>query len=125
MFDRALKLIIALTLLLFLLQAVIGVFSRVIAVALMGAVSVVSHTGSFLGSLFVVVAIVCLFVGLVVRFVQLVATRDPRAERERASRDRAMRQRVRRPPDGVPPLNAQREHVADADPAVGEDEETR
>ena len=125
MLDRVLKLIITLTLLLFLLQAVIGVLGRVIAAALMGTVSVINHAGSFLGSLLAAVAIACLFVGLVVRFVQLIATRDPRAARERTSRERAMRQRIRRPAEGVPPLNGHRERLADPDPAVGEDEEER
>jgi membrane protein implicated in regulation of membrane protease activity len=121
--DRVLKLIVTLTLLLFLMQAVIGVLSRVIEAALINAVSVVGQTGSFLGSLLVAVAMACFLTGLVVRFVQFVATRDPRAARERASRERAMRQRVRRPAEGVPPVNNQREHPADSDPGVGEDEE--
>jgi hypothetical protein len=125
MLDRALKLIIALTLVLFLLQAVIGVFSRVIAAALMGAVSVANHAGSFLGSLLVAVAIVCLFVGLAVRLVRFVASRDPSAARERVSRERAVRQRVRRPAEGVPPVNNHREELADSDPAVGEDDGER
>lgn len=125
MLDRALKLIVALTLLLFLLQAVIGVLSRVLEAALTGAVSAIGHTGSFFGSLLVAVAMASFFVGLLVRLVRFVATRDPRAARERDSRERAMRQRVRRPAEGVPPHGIRREHVADADPAVGEDEEGR
>lgn len=125
MLDRVLKLIVTLTLLLFLMQAVIGVLSRVIEAALINAVSVVGHTGSFLGSLLVAVAMACFFAGLVVRFVQFVATGDPRVARERASREHAMRQRVRRPAEGVSPVNNQREHPADPDPGVGEDEEVR
>lgn len=125
MLDRVLKLIVTLTLLLFLLQAVIGVFTRVIEAALAGAVTAVGHAGSFLGSLVVTVAAVCFMAGIIVRFVQFVATRDPRAARERASRGRAMRQRVRRPAEGVPPLNHHREHLTDPDPAIGEDEERR
>ncbi len=123
MLDRVLKLIVTLTLLLFLLQAVIGVLSWVIEAALMGAGSVVGHAGSFLGSLLVAVAMVCFFAGLVVRFIQFLATRDPRSARDRASRERAMRQRVRRPAEGVPPLNNQRDHLPDPDPAVGQEEE--
>jgi len=123
--DRVLKLVVTLTLLLFLLQAVIGVLSRVIEAALMGTVSVIRHAGSFFGGLLVVVAMACFFVGLLVRFAQFVTTRDPRAARDRASRERAMRQRVRRPADGVPPLNNNRDHLADPDPAVGEDEVER
>ncbi len=122
MLDRVLKAVITLTLLLFLLQAVIGVLSRVIEAALIGAVSMVGHAGSFLGSLLVAIAVACFFVGLVVRLVRFVATRDPSAARERASRERAMRQRVRRPAEGVPPVNGRREELADSDPAVGEDE---
>lgn len=125
MLDRTLKLIVTLTLLLFLLQAVIGVSSRVLEVALTDAVSAIRDTGSFFWSLLVAVAMVCLFVGLIVRLVRFVTTRDPRVARERASRERAMRQRIRRPAEDVPPHGIRRERVADADPAVGEDEEGR
>ena len=125
MLDRALKLIVVLTLLLFFLQVVFGVLSRVLEAALMGAVSAIGHTGSFLGSLLVAVAMACFFVGLLVRLVRFVATRDPRVARARASRERAMRQRVRRPTEGVPPHDICREQVADEDPAVAEDEEGR
>jgi len=122
MLDRALKLIVTLTLLLFLLQSVIGVLSRVAEAALRGAVSAIEHAGSFLGSLLIAVAMVCLLIGLVVRFVQFVATRDPRAA-QRASRVRATRQRARRPAEGVSPLSNHRNHLADPDPAVGGDGE--
>jgi uncharacterized membrane protein len=125
MLDRVLKAVITLTLLLFLLQAVVGVLSRVILAALAGAVAVVGHAGSFLGSMLVGVAMACFVVGLGVRLVRFLATRDPSAARERASRERAMRQRVRRPAEGVPPVNNQREHLADPDPAVGADDEVR
>lgn len=125
MLDRALTLILTLTLLLFLLQAVMGVLSRVLEAALTGTVSAIGHTGSFFGSLLVAVAMACFFAGLLVRFAQFVTTRDPRAARDRASRERAMRQRVRRPAEGVPPLNNNRDDLADPDPAVGEDEEER
>lgn len=123
MFDRLLKAIIVGTLLLFLLQAVIGLLSRILEATLMGTVSAVGHAGSFLGSLLVAVAMGFFIVGLAIRFVRFVATRDPNAARERASRERAMRQRVRRPAEGVPPMNNHGEHRADLDPAVGEDEE--
>ena len=104
MLDRALKLIVTLTLLLFLLQSVIGVLCQVAEAALRGAVSAIGHAGSFLGSLLIAVAMASLFAGLVVRLIQFVATRNPHAARKRASRERAMRQRVRRPAEGVRPL---------------------
>jgi hypothetical protein len=91
----------------------------------MGAVSAIGHAGSFLGGLLVAVGVVCFGAGLFVRFFQFVATRDPRAARDRASHERAMRQRVRRPAQGVPPVDGRREDLADADPAVGEDQEGR
>ena len=125
MLDRLLKTIIVGTLLLFLLQAVIGVLCRVFEAALTGAVSTIGHAGSFAGSLTIFVLAVCIAIGLLVRLVQFFATRDPRAARERASRERALRQRVRRPTESVPPHDIRREYVADADPAVGEDEEGR
>lgn len=105
--------------------AAIGVLRRVFESALMGTVSAVGHAGTFVGGLVVIVGAVCFFIGLLVRGAQFIATRDPRAARERASRERAMRQRVRRPAEGAPPLNDQPEHVADSDPAVGENEEER
>ena len=119
MLDRALKLIVTLTLLLFLLQAVIGVISWGIA----GTVSAIGHTCSFLGSLLVAIAVTCFAFGLLVRFVQLVTTRGPRAMHERVSRDRAMRRRARRSVEGVSPHIIRREVAVDADPAVGEDED--
>lgn len=124
MLDRVLKLIVTLTLLLFLLQAVIGVIARALEALLMGAVSAIGRAGSFFGGLVVAVLAICFFVGLLVRAAQFIGNRDPRAARERASRDRAMRQRVRRPAEGVPPVTNRREVQTDPDPAVGEDEET-
>ena len=123
MLDRILKLVVTLTLLLFLLQAVIGVLSRVLEAAITRGAAAIWHAGSFLGGALVAVAMVCLVVGIVVRAVQFIATRDPRTARDRASQERAMRQRVRRPTEGVPPVNNRREHPADPDPAIGEDEE--
>lgn len=125
MLGRALTLTVTLTLLLFLLQAVIGVLSRVLGAVLMNAATILLHSGSFIGSLLAVVVMGCFFVGLVVRLVQFISTRDPRVARERASRERAMRQRVRRPAEGVPPVNNNGEHMADPDPAVGEEEADR
>ena len=122
MLDQALKLIVSMTLLLFLLQAVIGVLSRVLEAALTGAVSAIGHIGSFFGSLLVAVAMACLFAGLLARLVRFVTSRDPRAAQQRDSRERAMRQRVRRPTEGIPPHNIRHNHVADADPAVGEED---
>ena len=124
MLDRLLKTIIVGTLLLFLLQAVIGVLCRVLEATLTGAVSTIGHAGSFAGGLTIFILAVCIAIGLLVRLVQFFATRDPRAARERASRERALRQRVRRPTEGVLPLNDRREHHADPDPAVGNDEES-
>jgi hypothetical protein len=60
-----------------------------------------------------------------VRGVQFVANRDPRAARERASRDRAVRQRVRRPAEGVPAVESRAEVLDDPDPAIGEEERDR
>jgi len=122
MLDRLLKTIIVGTLLLFLLQAVIGVLCRVFEAALTGAASTISHAGSFAGGLTIFVLAVCIAIGLLVRLVQFFASRDPRAARERASRERAMRQRVRRPSEGVAAVNSNREKPADPDPAVGNDD---
>lgn len=123
MLDRFLKLIVLLTLLLFLLQAVIGVLCRVLESALMGTASTIGHAASFLGTLLVVVAMAFFLVGLLVRGVQIISTRDPRVAREHASRERAMRQRVRRPAEGAPPMNSYREQLDDPDPAIGEEDE--
>lgn len=123
MLDRLFKTIIVGTLLLFLVQAVIGVLGRILLAALAGATSAVGHAGSLLGSLAFAVAMACFVVGVGARLVRFLTTRDPSAARERASRERAMRQRVRRPAEGVPAVNNQREHRADLDPAVGDDEE--
>jgi ABC-type uncharacterized transport system permease subunit len=116
--DRLLKLIVTLTLLLFLVQAVIGVAARALAALLTTFVSSVAHAGSILSG--IVVAL--LAVGLAVRTVQFIANRDPRAAREREARARAVRQRVRRPAEGVPPVESHAEVLDDPDPAIGEEE---
>jgi ABC-type nickel/cobalt efflux system permease component RcnA len=121
--ERFLKLVITLTLLLFLLQAVIGVLSQVIEAALLGAVSALGQASSLFGNLLAGVLVGCFAVGLIVRLVQFIATRDPRTARERAARERSVRQRVRRPAEGVPPALDQREYPPDPDPAVDQDEE--
>ena len=122
MLDRLLKLIVTLTLLLFLVQAGIGVFARALVALLATLISSVAHTGSVLGSLVVAFLAVCFVVGLAVRTVQFIASRDPRAAREREARDRAVRQRVRRPAEGVPPVESHAEVLDDPDPAIGEEE---
>jgi len=122
MLDRILKLVVTLTLLLFLLQAVIGVLIRALEAALSGAVTSIGQTASFLTSLLFPVGMACLLAGLLVRLSRVVGARDPRSARERSSRDRAMRVRARRPAEGVPPHERGRAHVVDGDPAVGGDE---
>jgi uncharacterized membrane protein len=122
MLDRILKLIVTLTLLLFLIQAVIGVLARVLETALRGFVGYLGTVGGFLGETLIALAVICFVIGLVVRGAQFVANRDPRAARERATRDRAVRQRVRRPAEGVPPEDSRAEVLDDPDPAIGEEE---
>jgi uncharacterized membrane protein YciS (DUF1049 family) len=120
--DRLLKLIVTLTLLLFLVQAVIGVAARALAALLATFVSGVAHAGSILGGIVVALFAVSFVIGLAVRTVQFIANRDPRAARERETRDRAVRQRVRRPAEGVPPVESHAEVLDDPDPAIGEEE---
>jgi hypothetical protein len=122
MLDRLLKLIVTLTLLLFLIQAVIGVLVRVLETALRGFVGHLASVGRSLGETLIALAVMCFVIGLVVRGAQFVANRDPRAARERAARDRAVRQRVRRPAEGVPPEESRAEVLDDPDPAIGEEE---
>ena len=123
MLDRLLRLIVTLTLLFFLLQAVLGVLVRSLETALSGATSTLGYAGNFLGNVLVVVVEVFFLVGLLARGAQFIAGRDPRVARERASRDRAMRQRVRRPAEGAPPMNSGREDTPDPDPAINDGEE--
>lgn len=122
MLDRILKLIVTLTLLLFLIQAVIGVLVRVLEAALRGFFGSLGTVGGFLGQAVTALAVACFAIGLVVRGARFVANRDPRAASERASRDRAVRQRVRRPAEGVPPEESRAEVLDDPDPAIGEEE---
>jgi predicted NBD/HSP70 family sugar kinase len=122
MLDRFLKLTVTLTLLLFLIQAVIGVFARALAALLATLVASVARTGSVVGGLVVALVGVCSVVGLAVRAVQLIANREPRVVRERAARDRVVRQRARRPAEGVPPVESHAEVLNDPDPAIGEEE---
>jgi len=120
--DRALKLVLTLLLVLFLVHVVVGVAGRMLEAALMAVALVVGWAGSVFGGLLVVASLVCFTVGLLAQFVGFVTTRDPRAARDRGSRERAMRQRVRRPAEGVPPLRAYHDHQPDPDPAVDEGE---
>lgn len=122
MLDRFLKLIVTLTLLLFLIQAVIGVLARVLEAALRGFFGYLGTLGGLLAHAVVAVAVLTFAIGFVVRGARFVANRDPRAARERASRDRAVRQRVRRPAEGVPPAESRAEVLDDPDPAIGEEE---
>ncbi|MEO7867203.1 MAG: hypothetical protein ABIU54_06165 [Candidatus Eisenbacteria bacterium] len=122
MLDRLLKLIVTLTLLLFLLQAVVGVLARALSALFSMLVSSAVHASSIMGGMLAAVLTVSFAVGLVVRGAQLIANRDPRAARERASRDHTVRQRVRRPSEGVPPVEGRAEVVNDPDPAIGEEE---
>lgn len=125
MLDRFLKLLVILTLLMFLLQAVIGVLGRVLEEALASLVSTLMHGSSFLMGPVAVVGALCVFTGLIIRLSHFVISRDPRSAREQASRERAMRQRVRRPAEGVPPADDRRDELPDPDPAVGEAESRR
>ena len=120
--ERALKLILTLLLVLFLVHLLVDVAGRMLEAALMAVASVVRWAGSVFGGLLVAVLLVCFTVGLFAQFVRFVTTRDPRAARDRVSRERAMRQCVRRPAEGVPPLHAYRDHQPDPDPAVDEGE---
>ena len=122
MLDRLLKLIFTLTLLLFLMQAVIAVLARALTALLAPLVSSAVRTGSVVGGLVAVLLAVCFVVGLAVRGVQFIGNRDPRALREGATRDRAVRHRVRRPAEGVPPVERQARVLDDPDPAIGEEE---
>ena len=120
MLDRVLRFIVTLTLLLFLLQAVIGVLARGLEAALHSVRSTLGTVGGVLGQVIAAVAIFSFLIGLLVRGVQLIASRDPRGARERATRDRATRQRVRRPAEGVPPLNHRGPQLRDPDPALND-----
>ncbi len=117
MLDRFIKLIVVLTLLLFLFQAVIGVLAQSLEALLRGARSMMGSVGGFVGAL----VILTFIVGLLVRGAQFISTRDSRAARERATRDRTVRQRVRRPSEGVPPVESRMKIFEDPDPAIGEE----
>ena len=121
MLDRILKLIVTLTLLLFLIQTVIGVLARVVEAALRGLLTSVGSVSGFFGHALFALVVLFLLIGLLVRGVQFVANRDPRVARERATRDRSVRQRVRRPAEGVPPIESNAEVLDDPDPAIGEE----
>lgn len=125
MLDRILKLIVTLTLLLFLIQAVIGVLTRVLEATLHGLLASVGSVGGFFGHALLALAVLCFLIGLLVRSVHFFASRDPRAARERSARDRAVRQRARRPAEGVPPVESGAEVLDDPDPGLGEEERDR
>lgn len=117
MLDRILKLIITLTLALFLAQAVVGLLARVLAELVRALISSVASVSVFL----FVGLVAVLVVGLFVRTAQFITSRDPRAARERAARGRAVHQRIRRPAEGVAPVQSHARVVEDSDPAIGED----
>ena len=121
MLDRVFKLIVVLTLLLFLVQSVIGVLCRVLEAALAG---VATTVGSGAAGFLIAVAAIFFLVGTIGRGFHFLANRDPRVARERASRERAMRQRPRRPAEGVSPVGGDK-YLDDPDPAVGADEDDR
>jgi len=118
MLDRVLRLIVILAVLLFLVRVVF----RVIDAALMGTVSASAGVSAFFAGALADAIIVCFFIGLISRGIQLIAGRDPRAARERASRERGGRQRRRQPAKGVPPMKVGRKYPPDADPAIGSGE---
>lgn len=122
MLDRILKLIVTLTLLFFLLQAVIGLLVRLVETALTPLAGAVGAIGGIVGGLIALLALTCLAVGLLVRGQRFIASRDPRAARERAARDRAVRQRVRRPAEDVPVHRPERPRP-DPDPAINEEDD--
>jgi hypothetical protein len=68
--DRLLKLIVTLTLLLFLVDAVIDVLSRAMGMALARAISTIDQAKSFVGALIVALGVICLFAGLLIRFIR-------------------------------------------------------
>lgn len=122
MLDRLLKLVVTLTLLLFLAQAVISVLVRVLEATLRGFMVSLGAAGGFIVQAMVVLVVACFAIGLVVRGAQFITNRNPRSARERATRDRAVRHRARRPAEGVPPVESRAEVLDDPDPAIGEEE---
>lgn len=122
MLDRVLKLIVTLTLLFFLLQAVIGLLVRLVESALRPFASAVGALGGIVCALIALAALACLMVGLLVRARQFALSRDPRASRERAARDRAVRTRVRRPAEDVP-VHEPEEPQTDPDPAINDEDD--
>src|SRR5262245_55966775 len=121
MVERISKLIVTLTLLLFLLQAVIGVFARAFEEVMHESLSALGRAGGLFTQAVVALIVACFAIGMMARGVQLITNRDPRAARERATRDRAVRRRARRPSEGVP-LESHAEVLDDPDPAIGDEE---
>jgi len=119
MIDRLLKLIVALTLLLFLLQALIGLLARVLDGALHGLIASVGAVGDIVGAMVLVAGVFSLALGLIVRSTRFLMARDPRVTRERAARERAGRTRVRRFAEGAP-IHQREVTPADPDPAINE-----
>ncbi len=78
MLDRALKLVIVLVLLPFLVQCVIGLLARVLEAALPSSASVLGSAGSLVGWLLVDAMAVFFLVGMFVRFVQWVQDKTSR-----------------------------------------------
>ena len=122
MLDRVFKVIIVLTLLLFLLQYVVASLCRVIESVLAAFGLGLLQFGSLFTGLLSLVALLVFSVGLVDRARQFVLSRDPRVARERAARARAVRTRVRRPAEDAP-VHEPPVVAVDPDPAVNEPEE--
>lgn len=121
MLEKALKLIVTLTLLFFLLQAVVGLLMRLIEATLRPVATAVAALGGLLTGLIAAAALLCLTVGLLVRAKHFVISRNPRVARERAVRERAVHTRVRRPAEDVP-VHEPQAPDPDPDPAINDAE---
>ena len=77
MLDRILKLIVTLTLLLFLIQAVIGALARVLEAALRGFFGSLGTDGGFLGQAVMALAVACFAIGLVVHALRISLSGTP------------------------------------------------
>ena len=121
MLSRLLDLIVAGIVAFFFVNAAIRAFAGVVEAALRDLVGMLGAVGGVIGQLLGALVASGFVIGLLVRGVRFVASRDPRVARERAARDRAVRQRVRRPAEGVPPVEGRAEVLYDTDPAIGEE----
>lgn len=124
MLDNALKLVVTLTLLFFLLQAVNGLLVRMVESTLRPMAGAIGALGGLVAGLLALAGLLCLTAGLLVRARQFVASRYPRTARERAARERAGRTRVRRSAADAP-IHRPQEPQPDPDPAINDEEEGR